>query len=85
MRFMKEKKKIRLGKNAQRVLLYALPLMIFTALSLTVYVARLDAADFLNQRENILLALETVSRLILCLALGTVLTDYAEKRSERSR
>lgn len=82
---MKEKKKLRLGKNAQKVLLYALPLMIFLALSLTVYVARLDGADFLNQRENIVLALETVSRLILCLALGTVLTDYAEKRNERRR
>ena len=78
---MKENKHFRLGNAAQKLLLRALPFMVFAAFALTVFVVRSDAATLLNQRESILLFLETISRLVLCLALGTVLTDYAEKRT----
>ena len=78
---MKKTEKLRLGNAAQKLLLRALPFMILLALALTVFVVRSDAATLLNQREAILLFLETISRLVLCLALGTVLTDYAEKRT----
>ena len=78
---MNEKKTMHFGKNAQRILLYSLPFMIFLAFALTLYVARLNGAELLNQRETVLYALETISRFSLCLALGTVLADYAEKRT----
>ena len=77
---MKEQKTFRLGKTAQKILLLALPVMIFLSLGFTLYIARLDNITFLDQRESILLALETLSRFSVCLALGTVLADYAEKR-----
>ena len=82
---MKEKKNVLLGRNAQKILLYSLPLMIFLAFALTLHIARLDSHIFLQQREIILLSLTTISRLSFCLALGTVLADYAEKRSAHSR
>lgn len=78
---MKENEKLRLGSSAQRLLLYTLPFMILLALALTLFVAQADAVTLLQRRESILLFLETISRLALCLALGTVLTDYAEKRT----
>ena len=78
---MKENEKLRLGSKAQRLLLYTLPFMILLALALTLFVAQADAVTLLQRRESILLFLETISRLVLCLALGTVLTDYAEKRT----
>ena len=81
---MKEKKKLTFGKNAQALLLYALPFMIFLALMLTLYVMRLDGHSLIRERETVILYIETVSRLCVCLALGTVLTDYAEKRSART-
>ena len=81
---MKETKKLTLGNAAQKLLLRALPFMIFSALALTVFVARADAVTLLNQRESILLFLETISRLALCLTLGTVLTDYAEKKTSEN-
>ena len=80
---MKEKNKLRLGNAAQRLLLRALPFMIASALALTVFVAQADAVTLAHQRESILLFLETISRLALCLALGTVLTDYAEKKTAK--
>ena len=78
---MKEKITIRFGKKAQTLLLYALPVMILIALALTLYVSRLDGIALLKQRESIVFMLETVSRFCVCLALGTVLTDYAEKKT----
>ena len=78
---MNERKTICLGKNAQKLLLCALPFMIFLACALTFHVARLDGTEILRQRANILLSLETLSRISFCLALGTVLADYAEKRT----
>ena len=78
---MKEKNRIRLGNAARKILLSALPFMIFLALSLTVYVARLDGDALLKERQTVLLALETISRFAVCLSLGTVLADYAEKKT----
>ena len=77
---MKNKKTFRFGKNAQNILLIALPAMIILFFGLTLYIARLDGVTFLGQKGDILLLLEAVSRIFVCLALGTVLTDYAEKR-----
>lgn len=77
---MKDKKTFRFGKNAQNILLIALPVMIFLFFGLTLYISRLDGVTFMSQRDSILLFLETLSRIFVCLALGTVLTDYAEKR-----
>ena len=76
---MNNKKTFRFGKNAQKILLIALPVMIFLFFWLTLYIARLDSITFLSQRGSILLFLEALSRIFVCLALGTVLTDYAEK------
>ena len=78
---MKEKIKFRLGKNAQRILLVALPVMIALSFGLTLHIARLDGIAVLCQREAILFSLETLSRISVCIALGTVLSDYAEKRT----
>ena len=78
---MKEKKTFRLGKNAQKILLFALPVMIAFSFGFTLYIARLDSRAFLDQRESILLLLETLSRISVCVALGTVLSDYAEKKT----
>ncbi len=78
---MKEKKNFQLGRLAQKILLLTLPFMIFSAFMLTLYIARLDGTEFLHQREWILLSLETISRISFCLAFGTVLADYAEKRT----
>lgn len=78
---MKENKKIRFGNTAQKVLMYALPVLITLALSLTLYVARLDGNAFLKERQTIVLALETISRFSVCVAVGTVLADYAEKKT----
>ena len=77
---MKEKKRIVLGSGAQKVLLYALPFMILCAFLFMLYIFRLDSATVLRERENIILFLETVSRLSVCVSLGTVLADYAERR-----
>ena len=77
---MKEQQTFRFGKNAQKILLLALPVMIFLSFGFMLYIARLDNIAFLDQRESILLTLETLSRFSVCLALGTVLADYAEKR-----
>ena len=77
---MKEQQTFRFGKNAQKILLLALPVMIFLSFGFMLYIARLDSVAFVNQKEIILLSLETLSRFSVCLALGTVLADYAEKR-----
>ena len=76
---MNNKKTFRFGKNAQKILLIALPVMIFLFFGLTLYIARLDGMALLSQRDSILLLLESVSRIFVCIALGTVLADYAEK------
>lgn len=78
---MKDKRKIHLGQAARKLLLIALPFMIFLALSLTVCVASLDGETLLKERQTIFLVLETISRFAVCVSLGTVLTDYAEKRT----
>ena len=82
---MKTNKTIRFGKAAQNILLYSLPFMIFFSFMLTLYIARLDGIEFLNQRETILFSLETLSRISLCLAIGTVLADDAEKKTAANR
>ncbi len=78
---MKENKKIRFGNAAQKILLYALPILIVLALALTLYVARLESSDLLRERQTVIFALETISRFIFCISLGTVLADYAEKKT----
>ena len=78
---MKEKINIRLGKTATRILLTTLPVMIFIALALTLYVFRLDGDALMKERQTIILALETISRLAVCISVGTILADYAEKRT----
>jgi hypothetical protein len=78
---MKEKKTFRFGKKAQAILLFALPVMIIFSFGLTLYIAHLDSITFLDQRDSILLILETFSRIFVCLALGTILSDYAEKKT----
>jgi hypothetical protein len=78
---MKEKINIRLGKTATRILLTTLPVMIFIALALTLYVFRLDGDALMKERQTIMLALETISRLAVCISVGTILADYAEKRT----
>ena len=78
---MEKIKRFKLGKNAQKVLLFGLPLMIFLAFALTVGVALTDSMTLIRERETIYMLLETISRMFLCLALGTVLADYAEKKT----
>lgn len=77
---MTEKKTFRFGKNAQKILLLTLPIMIFLSFVFTLHIARLDSIAFSGQKEFIFLSLETLSRISVCIALGTVLADYAEKR-----
>lgn len=77
---MEKKKTFKLGKNAQKVLLYTLPLLVFAAFALTLYVALLDGTSLIKERETVLVFLETVSRSCVCIALGTVLADYAERK-----
>ena len=69
-----EKKSFRLGKNAQKVLLFSLPLLVFFAFALTLYVGLSDAATLIRE-------METLSRFLVCLALGMIFADYAEKKS----
>ncbi|MBR5187869.1 MAG: hypothetical protein IKW18_05305 [Clostridia bacterium] len=76
-----EKKSFRLGKNAQKVLLFSLPLLVFFAFALTLYVGLSDAATLIREREMIFALLETLSRFLVCLALGMIFADYAEKKS----
>ncbi|MBE6665799.1 MAG: hypothetical protein E7603_06235 [Ruminococcaceae bacterium] len=78
---MEKLKTFKFGKNAQKVLLFGLPLMVFAAFALTVGVALADSATLVRERETVFMLLETVSRMCFCLALGTVLADYAEKKS----
>ena len=78
---MKEKINIRLGKTATRILLTTLPVMILIALALTLYVFRLDGDALMKERQTVILALETISRLAVCISVGTILADYAEKRA----
>lgn len=78
---MEKMKKFRLGKTAQKVLLSGLPLMVFLAFSITVGIALTDSMTLVRERETVFMLLETVSRMFLCLALGTVLADYAEKKT----
>ena len=77
---MEKKKTFRLSRNAQRVLLYTLPLLVFAAYALTLYVALSDGSELLRQSGTVLMLLETLSRFCLCVALGTILADYAEKK-----
>ena len=80
---MKEKKICFPGKAAQIFLLRTLPFMILLAFLLTAYVISADGATLLQERETVLLFLETIGRATVCLGLGTVLTDYAEKRTSK--
>ena len=77
---MKKKTTFRFGKNAQKVLLFSLPLLVFAAYALTLYVALLDGTALVKESETVISCLETLSRLCLCVALGTVLADYAERK-----
>jgi len=77
---MEKKALFVLGKNAQRVLLFSLPLLVFAAFALTLYVAHPGSAAAVRESETVLLYLETLSRVCVCVALGTVLADYAEKK-----
>ena len=77
---MDKKKGFRLGKNAQRVLRYSLPLLVFSAFALTLYVAVPNGVSLVRERETVILLLETLSRACFCVALGTVLADYAERK-----
>ena len=78
---MEKIKNFRLGKNAQKVLLFCLPLMVFAAFVLTVGIALADSVTLVKERETVFMILETFSRMCFCLALGTVLADYAEKKT----
>ena len=75
------KKSFRLGKNAQKVLLFSLPLLVFFAFALTVYVGLSDGAALILEREMIFALLEMIGRFLVCLALGMIFADYAEKKS----
>ena len=77
---MEKKKTFEFGKNAQIVLRYSLPLLVFAAFALTLYVALSDGTALIQKRETVLLFLETISRSCLCIALGVVLADYAERK-----
>ena len=77
---MEKKKGFRLGKNARRVLRYSLPLLVFSAYALTLYVAVPNGVSLTRDSATIVLLLETLSRACFCVALGTVLADYAERK-----
>lgn len=77
---MEKKRNFRFGKNAQRILRFGMPVMVFLAFALTVYTGLPESAAPLRERETVLLLLETLSRIFVCLALGVVLADYAEKK-----
>ena len=77
---MEKKKGFRLGKNAQRVLRYSLPLLVFSAFALTLYVSVPNGVSWVRERETVILLRETLSRGCFCVALGTVLADYAERK-----
>ena len=82
---MKEQKIRFPGKAAQKFLLRTLPIMILLAFLLLSYVISTDGATLLQEQEKVLLFLETIGRIAVCLGLGTVLTDYAEKRTSEYR
>ena len=77
---MEKKKRIGLGKSAQKVLLYSLPLMVFLAFALMLYAALADSMTLIRERETVIMLLETLSRLSVCVGLGAVLADYAERK-----
>ena len=77
---MEKKKSFRFGKNAQRVLRYSLPVLVFSAFALTLYVAVPNGVSPVKERETVVMLLETLSRICFCVALGTVLADYAERK-----
>lgn len=78
---MEKIKNFKLGKNAQKILLSGLPLMVFLAFVLAVGVALADGMTLVRERETVFMLVETLSRLFLCLGLGAILADYAEKKN----
>ena len=77
---MEKKRTFRFGKNAQRILRFSLPIIVFLAFALTVYVGLPESIAPFRERETIFWILETISRLFVCLTLSVILTDYAEKK-----
>lgn len=75
----------KLGNYAQKVLLYTLPWMVFGAFALTVYVLQMDEMTFIHRQELIFGALELLGRLCVCIAVGTVLADIAERRKKKTQ
>ena len=77
---MEKNRNFRFGKNAQRILRFSMPIMVFLAFALTVYVGLPESVAPFRERETVLMILEAISRIFVCLALGVVLADYAEKK-----
>ena len=73
-----------LGIYAKKVLLYTLPWMLFGAFALTVYVLQLDDGLFIQRQALIFNLLELFSRLCVCIAIGTVLADIAERKIKKT-
>ncbi len=74
-----------LGRNAEKVLLYTLPWMVFGAFALMVYVIQADVDFFIRKQEMIFGILELLSRLCVCIAIGTILADIAQRRREKTK
>ncbi len=69
-----------LGEYAKKVLLFTLPFIIFQALCLVLFIAKLDTLDLMREQETVSLFLETIGRCVVCLTGGCLILDYMEKR-----
>ena len=78
------KKKIVFGKRASKILLFALPCLVISAFVIMVYVIRLDAVSLIHEKENIVMAMEFLSKFCVCLTVGAILTDIAERKGKKT-
>ena len=71
-----------LGTYAEKVLLCTLPWMVFGAFALMVYLVQDQGGGY--RADIVFNALELISRFCVCIALGTVLADIAERKYKKT-
>ena len=79
---MQEKRCRLFGNFAQKVLLMGLPVLILGAFALAIWLSSMDGTFLIKHSATIRLYLETISRAMVCLAIGTVLADIAERKTK---
>ena len=81
---MQEKRNGLFGAFAQKVLLIGLPFLVLSAFALVICLSTMDSIHLMKHSETIRLYLETISRAMVCLTIGTVLADIAERKTKRN-